>query len=150
MNLWRLFSNGTPYLCSRYSIFGCSRGGGGGGGGSETCPQRPSLYPIRRVTGRRGCSRTKPGWTLLVLAIGGLDPSQKHIMVTHSFPSDFYRLFVTSSKPAQVLEGRVSHFWIWGGMKKDSETDGIPQCIERTFHIIDAMGSPQCTKNVPH
>ena len=26
-------------------------------------------------------------------------------------------------------------------MKKDSETDGIPQCIERTFHIIDGISA---------
>ena len=26
-------------------------------------------------------------------------------------------------------------------MKKDSETDGIPQCIERTFHIIDGLSA---------
>ena len=45
-----------------------------------------------------GTREQKPGWTLLVLAIGGLDPAQKHITVTHSFPSDFYLLFVTSSR----------------------------------------------------
>ena len=45
-----------------------------------------------------GTREQKPGWTLLVLAIGGLDPAQKHITVTHSFPSDFYELFVTSSR----------------------------------------------------
>ena len=65
-----------------------------------------------------GTREQKPGWTLLVLAIRGLDPAQKHITVTHSFPSDFYRLFVTSSSRPRYLKVRFFSFWGYGWYKK--------------------------------
>ena len=74
-------------------------GEGRGGEGKNPAHSAPLSTRSAGVYGYGGGTREqKPGWTLLVLAIGGLDPAQKHITVTHSFPSDFYRLFVTSSR----------------------------------------------------